>query len=747
MEKITVSLNDVELPIPILSWCPNLEEGARRQAENLAFHPKTRKHIAIMPDAHQGYGMPIGGVAGFKGAVCPNAVGVDIGCLDKDTEFMTKSGWKRISEYKPGDTVLQFNKNTERASFTSNVRYIVQKCTEFYHFKNSKGLDQMLSEEHKMLVWCGYRGRGYHLTDFTPPELAAKGDTLNNGYYGVKAAFLLYNNPLPLTDNQIRLDVMVAADGHIRRKHRGKHCVELHFAKKRKVDRALWILSEGKVPYTKTIGKNGTTYIYCKIDPQFSKDLSKYFRASKRQLKVLAEEALKWDGHEGYRSHFSTTNKVSADVVQFAFSAQGTRAGIGITEPDKDNWSKVYVVTPTRNNIVGVTNTIAKVPSQDGKKYCFTVPTGYFVARRNGRIFVTGNCGVIYQPYWLSGFEISEAHKKEWVERVSEAIPVGFARRGCRPSIPELDCDIDAILDQLEYYSQYETLCTPIKKELKDNTPALQLGTLGGGNHFIELQTFGSQQDTPGQYGIMIHSGSRHLGFAIAKYFHEVAVEECNKWASSLPNEDLAFLPTSSALGVGYVQAMGVALSYASLSRKIMMFEADGIFCDILGLTPKFSPKYTAHTAHASAMNPNAYIHVNHNFASLENHMGENLWVHRKGATRAQKGHMCLIPGSMGTSSYVLPGRGSVPSFTSCSHGAGRVMGRGDFTRNHSKEECDKEMEGIVFQGWSKNRRGKIDLSEAPSAYKNIDTVMQNQYDLVEVEGAFKMKSLAVVKG
>jgi len=138
-------------------------------------------------------------------------------------------------------------------------------------------------------------------------------------------------------------------------------------------------------------------------------------------------------------------------------------------------------------------------------------------------------------------------------------------------------------------------------------------------------------------------------------------------------------------------------------------------------------------------------INIHHNYAVLENHFGQNVWIHRKGATSARKDEMGIIPGSMGTSSYIVKGLGNPDSFQSCSHGAGRRMGRKRASQTLTVEDCDRAMDGIIFGRWGKDRKGNVDLGEAPQAYKDIDKVMESQSDLVKI--VTKLKPLAVIKG
>lgn len=258
---------------------------------------------------------------------------------------------------------------------------------------------------------------------------------------------------------------------------------------------------------------------------------------------------------------------------------------------------------------------------------------------------------------------------------------------------------------------------------------ARNLGTLGGGNHFIELQA-----GDDGMLWLMLHSGSRNLGCRIAEYHHRKAVEHCSRQGVRLPCTELAFLDADSEPGRAYIREMGLALAYALENRRRMM-EAF-----------KVALRHTC-----AGVDFVQEINIHHNYAALEEHFGQKVWVHRKGATSAKRGETGIIPGSMGTPSYIVRGRGAAESFTSCSHGAGRVMGRRAASRTLSKTACDEAMRGIVFSGWhpQRGRGGKgreaFDLSEAPQAYKAIDEVIAAQLDLIEP--AVRLRPLGVLKG
>lgn len=232
----------------------------------------------------------------------------------------------------------------------------------------------------------------------------------------------------------------------------------------------------------------------------------------------------------------------------------------------------------------------------------------------------------------------------------------------------------------------------------------------------------------------MIHSGSRHLGQKVAKFYWRLALKLNKKQNIPLPCEDLAFLAADSDEGQCYIRDMNFALEYAQENRKKMMAVFKESICEFLNTNVNFLQE----------------VNIHHNYAALEKHFGRDLWVHRKGATSAKDGEIGIIPGSMGTPSYIVKGKGNLDSFQSCSHGAGRAMSRSKASKNLTVEECNKDMEGIVFDRWNKNKKcyrdgAEYDLSEAPQAYKNIEDVIESELDLIDP--IVKLHPLAVLKG
>jgi tRNA-splicing ligase RtcB len=251
-----------------------------------------------------------------------------------------------------------------------------------------------------------------------------------------------------------------------------------------------------------------------------------------------------------------------------------------------------------------------------------------------------------------------------------------------------------------------------------------QIGTLGSGNHFLEIQV--SLSDN--RIWIMIHSGSRNLGKQVADEYNKIAVALNKKWHTSVnPKWELAFLPLDTPEAKAYVEEMQYCVDFALANRKLMMERVLQAF---------------EHEMKTKEVADGNMINIAHNYARMESHFGKNVLVHRKGATSARKGEVGIIPGSQGTKSYIVMGLGNEESFQSCSHGAGRKMGRKDAQR---RLDLEIEKKKLDEQGIIHGIKSVEDLDEAAGAYKDIDVVMENQNDLVSI--LHELSPLAVVKG
>lgn len=244
-----------------------------------------------------------------------------------------------------------------------------------------------------------------------------------------------------------------------------------------------------------------------------------------------------------------------------------------------------------------------------------------------------------------------------------------------------------------------------------------QCGTLGGGNHFIELCA-----DEEGWVWVMLHSGSRGIGNQIGTAFIKLAKGECEGRGVTLPDKDLAFLPLGTPLFNQYLTCVEWAQDYAFMNRVTMM---EDILRVLMGRFPH--------------LQLTDWVSCHHNYISREEHFGEDVWVTRKGAVRADRGLRGIIPGSMGQRSYIVEGLGNPDSFHSCSHGAGRAMSRTAARKTFTLEEHQEALKGVEC------RKDEGVLDETPGAYKDLDKVMAAQADLVKVQHT--LTGLLCVKG
>ena len=303
---------------------------------------------------------------------------------------------------------------------------------------------------------------------------------------------------------------------------------------------------------------------------------------------------------------------------------------------------------------------------------------------------------------------------KDYHGGIRSAIPVGFNHHSKKQDESLMPRSLDTPQD-------YSPIC------FREHESALkQIGTLGGGNHFIEIQ-----KDTEGCVWIMIHSGSRNLGKQVADHYNKIAIELNEKYFSQVPkNWQLAFLPLNTKEANNYLKEMQYCVDFALASRKLMMNRIIDIFYEVTN-TEVLKDSFER-----------TIINIAHNYAVWENHFGKNVIIHRKGATLARQGTIGIIPGSQGSKSYIVKGLGNPESFQSCSHGAGRKMSR---TKAIKELNLQEEIKKLDDQGIIHGIETEKDLDEASGAYKNIDEVMENQKDLVEI--LVELSPIAVIKG
>lgn len=340
----------------------------------------------------------------------------------------------------------------------------------------------------------------------------------------------------------------------------------------------------------------------------------------------------------------------------------------------------------------------------------YGMPIGGVMAVRNAvipnAVGVDIGCGMCAVK--TSVKSIDKETLKKIVKEIGKAIPVGFSHHKTRQD-PSLMPEKKNLPKKGVVNNEFSKART-------------QVGTLGGGNHFIEIQ-----RDKNRHVWLMIHSGSRNIGFKVAKHYNKTAESIMDKKGKSYLNKQgLAYLEQDTLPFQNYLKEMHFCLDFAFKNRELMMKRVKEIFEKNVKVQVDFEPM----------------INIAHNFASYEQHFDKMVYVHRKGSTQAFEGQTGIIPGSQGTNSYVVEGKGNPLSFKSCSHGAGRVM-----SRNKAKKTLDLkyERQKLEKKNILHSIRRRKDLDEASSAYKDIENVISDQRDLINV--VEELTPLAVVKG
>ena len=322
-------------------------------------------------------------------------------------------------------------------------------------------------------------------------------------------------------------------------------------------------------------------------------------------------------------------------------------------------------------------------------------------------------CGMVACRLSITGNDLDEKSLRKVFDQISRDVPVGRAQHPDDRTLAEAAKPFEARLNAMT--QRHPQLLKAFGKFSKWMN---QMGTLGGGNHFIEVCI-----DEANQVWIMLHSGSRGIGNALAAYYIELARQDMERLTIHLPDRDLAYFPEGTEHFDDYVEAVIWAQEYAMQNRREMV---DLVLAGLKRHLPAF-------------VVTSEVVNCHHNYVAVEHHYGADVWVTRKGAIRAREGDLGIIPGSMGARSFIVRGKGNPESFMSCSHGAGRRMSRTAAEKQFSAADLASQTEGVIC------RKDKGVVDEIPGAYKNIDTVMANQSDLVEA--LHTLKQVICVKG
>lgn len=322
-------------------------------------------------------------------------------------------------------------------------------------------------------------------------------------------------------------------------------------------------------------------------------------------------------------------------------------------------------------------------------------------------------CGMVAARLSITANELDEKALKKVFDQISRDVPVGRDQHRDERVLVEAAKPFEAGLKSLT--ERHPELLKAFGKFSKWTN---QMGTLGGGNHFIEVCL-----DETDQVWVMLHSGSRGIGNAIASYFITLARKDMERWMIQLPDRDLAYFPEGSEHFADYLEAVHWAQEYAMQNRTSMLEL-------VLAALQRHLPPFTVTTE---------AVNCHHNYVAQEHHFGENVWVTRKGAIRAREGDLGIVPGSMGARSFIVRGLGNPESFCSSAHGAGRKMSRTAAEKQFTVADMVAQTQGVIC------RKDKDVIDEIPGAYKDIDQVMANQADLTEI--LHTLKQVVCVKG
>lgn len=733
--------NGMNVPAYIWQEKGAIERGAIEQLEKVASLPFAFHHVVLCPDGHQGYGMPIGGVVATKDVVSPNMVGVDIGCFSGDTKIPLLDG----KDYEIGDLVDK--KDLYVYSCTDSSKIVVRKAVARKTRRNAKLVGVVLDNgemvrctpDHLFMTRPG---------GFDRADRLKKGDSLmplykradDDGYVTIMQ---------PYSGWYQRAHWIVGRSGVIGNPPKGVGKIVIHhkdFAKDNNAPDNLEFMTISKHSsyHAKLAGFPNESEKFQekrmegmrrrKKDPKKleqmrvvgTSNIVNYMENNEEEYKKSIEE----NGRRGskYLKRYNKSKKgrqksseiakiehecdVCGEICIGGFGLHNHKQSCHPVESKCPKCSRVFkseraVATHLRYcNNHRVEDVVDLSEKED--VYCLMIINEEYQEEVHNFAISSGvfvhNCGMCAVKSNVK--EISEKHLKGILEQIRNRIPVGFNHHqdSHEDRMPEADSvmGFDSVVMR-----EYDSACH-------------QIGTLGGGNHFIEIQ-----KDEEGYIWVMIHSGSRNLGFQVAKHYNDLAKKLNARWHSEVPKEhDLAFLPMESQEAQNYLAEMNYCLDFALANRSFMLEVIQDIIASFTGC--EFGE----------------VVNIHHNYVAPERHFGQNVMVHRKGATSARAGEPGIIPGSQGTFSYIVRGKGNRESFSSCSHGAGRKMGRKDAKRRLDLADEQKKLDD---QGILHSIRTEADLDEAAGAYKDIDVVMDEQRDLVDI--VVKLSPVAVVKG
>ncbi|HXG83024.1 MAG TPA: RtcB family protein [Pyrinomonadaceae bacterium] len=700
----------------ILSWVNHeLSTDEHNMLRNVSRLPCLYKHVALMPDAHLGIGSMVGSVVATKDAVIPATVGVDIGCFTGDTLVPTIDGKSySLRELAENDKEIVVYACTESGKVVAAKATAKQtrRDAELVKVVLDNGPEIRCTPDHKFMLRDGSFIEAKDLsaeTSLMPLYRETDKDDyvlVQQNYSGrmQKAHWIVARSGLLGTVPRFENDKTVIHHRNFDEADNRPENLEFMSASAHSafhrglVERnEYWQSPDFEAKRVAALSaKAQTAEGHSYFAERGTKNILKYMAEKPEHFKISVAE----NGKRGkkFLVDYNQSEKGRAKSKEIAnrfydceTCGESVKSGIGLH--NHRLYSHGY-----NHKVISVESIVEREDV-----YCLTVPKYHNFALEAG-VFVH-NCGMaaIKTPFKSS---ILDGRLKDLRLQIERTVPVGFSEHK------------SAVDESNEWNGWKDFGGLHNKVQHRRDKAMKQLGTLGGGNHFIEVCL-----DTDDNVWLMLHSGSRNIGNEIASRHIETA-KSLHK-LSELPDPNLAYFIQGTEEFKNYWRDLEWAQAYAFKNREIMVKRILRQFNRMFNDGEEFVPEVS--------------VNCHHNYVSPETHFGEKVYVTRKGAIRADTGMFGIIPGSMGAKSFIIKGLGNPQSFNSCSHGAGRKMSRTAAKKKFTREDLERQTAGVECR----KDAGVID--EIPSAYKNIDEVMRNQNDLVEVVA--QLKQVVCVKG
>jgi tRNA-splicing ligase RtcB len=709
---------EITTPAPVLSWANHsLGSEETKMAKNVASLPFVFKHVALMPDVHLGKGALVGSVIATKEAIIPAAVGVDIGCFIGDTLIPVVDG----KSYSIKD-LMDWGKEFIVYACTPTGKIVAAQATAKLTRRNASLVKVILDNGEEIICTPDHQ---FMLRDGTYKEAQLlQAETSLMPFYSKtdKDGYTLITQPY--SSKWQKAHWIIARSGLL-----GK--IPRFEGQKTVIHHQNFHESDNRPENLEFMGNCDHSAYHRSLVER-----NQYWQSAEFEEKRVASLAQKAKTPEGYQYYAERGTK---NILQYmehqpehfknAVAGNGNRGKQYLVEYNKSEKGReksqeianryytceicgVDVKTP-----IGLHNhrrkehqcnhkVVAVNPlSYTEDVYCLTVPEYHNFALKAG-VFVH-NCGMSAIKTAFTAEQLEGKLKKIRLD-IEAAIPTGFNENK----------DVEKSVTNWQHWDDFKDLHRGVQ-DLQSKAMK-QMGSLGGGNHFIEVCL-----DTENQVWLMLHSGSRNIGNKLAQCHIHTARELAKMAGNKLADPDLAHFVAGTPEFQAYWHDLQWSQDYARVNRDVMM--------------ARFKHIVEKHLAGGKATKPLLQVNCHHNYAEKEVHFDEDVYVTRKGAVRAQTEDYGIIPGSMGAKSFIVKGKGNAYSFCSCSHGAGRLMSRNKAKNVYTLDDLIEQTNGVEC------RKDEGVLDEIPGAYKPIEQVMANQADLVEVVAT--LKQVLCVKG